>query len=187
MLFGKKDKGAGVRLPWNFWSFIATWFFVGMIPIAPGTFGSLFSYPLYYVSYHIPITALLLLLILLYYAARHSISNLEKQIKYHDHSSIVIDEVIGMLVAFVIIFSVNIETLLSLSALVLPDYDPCSVVFLLIFLLFRFFDITKLGPVGYVEKKYKNADGVILDDVVAGILTGMVIIMLPTIVNYFDF
>ena len=41
--------------------------------------------------------------------------------------------------------------------------------FLLIFLLFRFFDILKIYPANWVDKNIKNSFGVILDDLVAGV------------------
>ena len=44
------------------------------------------------------------------------------------------------------------------------------------FVLFRAFDILKPGPVGYVDRHMKNAEGVILDDVVAGLLAGGVLV-----------
>lgn len=72
-----------------------------------------------------------------------------------DPSQIVLDEVLGCLVTFYAI--------------------PISVVSLVIgFILFRFFDITKFGPVGWLEK-IKGASGIILDDVAAGIVSNIIL------------
>lgn len=75
--------------------------------------------------------------------------------KEEDPSQIVIDEVIGCLITFYAV--------------------PISVFSLFIgFLLFRFFDISKIGPVGWFEKM-KGAAGIMLDDVVAGFISNIVL------------
>lgn len=72
-----------------------------------------------------------------------------------DPSQIVLDEVLGCLVTFYAI--------------------PISGLSLFIgFILFRFFDITKFGPVGWLEK-IKGASGIILDDVAAGIVSNIIL------------
>jgi phosphatidylglycerophosphatase A len=78
-----------------------------------------------------------------------------KQSNDHDPSYIVIDEWVGQWIAL--------------------SFLPVSLSYGLIALaLFRFFDISKVGPVGYFEK-LPGAIGVMLDDVVAGILTMVII------------
>ena len=71
-----------------------------------------------------------------------------KQLGEGDHKEIVIDEIIGMM--FV--------------ATVLPA-DPYWAI--AAFLLFRFFDIVKPFPINKVDRAYKNAFGIILDDLIA--------------------
>ena len=72
-----------------------------------------------------------------------------------DPSWIVIDEVIGMSIAWLFIQDHNIYHLVIL------------------FCLFRFFDIFKIEPVRYIDKNLKHGSGVILDDVVAGLYAGL--------------
>ena len=48
---------------------------------------------------------------------------------------------------------------------------------LLSFLLFRFFDITKLGPIKFIENK-GGAFGIIFDDVLAGIFSALIILFI---------
>jgi phosphatidylglycerophosphatase A len=42
-------------------------------------------------------------------------------------------------------------------------------------LAFRFFDICKMGPVKWFDSKMKNAFGVMMDDVCAGLIGGVII------------
>lgn len=82
-----------------------------------------------------------------------------------DHTSIVSDEVVGMM----------------LSLLFLEITWPSVI---LGFLLFRFFDISKVWPVCFFERKEWKAHGIMLDDVAAGILTNIAlqIILNPLII-----
>lgn len=75
-----------------------------------------------------------------------------------DPSEIVFDEFIGVLIALVVV----------------PWEWPWVVA---AFVLFRFFDIAKPGPVGWIDRKMKNPAGIMLDDVVAGVLAAIVLIV----------
>ena len=70
----------------------------------------------------------------------------------HDHSSIVWDEVAGMFVAFMFV-PITWETLI------------------LGFVLFRFFDIIKPWPIRWADTYVKGGFGIMLDDVLAGVMT----------------
>ena len=71
---------------------------------------------------------------------------------------VVIDETAGQLIA-------------SASA------GVCIYLHLLSFVLFRFFDITKLGPIKFIENK-GGAFGIIFDDVLAGIFSALIILLI---------
>jgi phosphatidylglycerophosphatase A len=73
-----------------------------------------------------------------------------------DPSEVVIDEVAGQLLAL---------------ALVPPDWLSYA----LGFLFFRVFDILKPGPIGWADRKIKGGLGVMLDDVIAGVLAGLLL------------
>ena len=77
--------------------------------------------------------------------------------KTHDSGKIVIDEFLGIyliLIFYDLIFIYNhIITLL------------------LIFIFFRFFDITKIFPANIIDKKMNNSLGVLLDDLIASVYT----------------
>jgi phosphatidylglycerophosphatase A len=133
---------------------IATLGPIGYLP-ASGTFATvatviaLFFLP-YTMSWHY-----LLFLAIVYSVSHYCITALLPIFNSNDPSQIVVDEVIGCLVTFYAI--------------------PISGISLLIgFCLFRFFDITKLGPIGWFER-LKGASGVILDDVAAGIVSNIVL------------
>ena len=158
---------------------VATFFGSGLSKIAPGTCGSLATYilivglcglvvkykfsPVLFISICIILIFLLGLLSSYYYMKITS--------KNDDPQEIVIDEVVGQLLAFV----------LSFSFLLLPNDNSSllnssgfKITFFVVmpFVLFRFFDITKPSLVGYFDR-IKNAFGVMMDDVVAGVFAGL--------------
>jgi phosphatidylglycerophosphatase A len=68
-----------------------------------------------------------------------------------DASDIVIDEVVGVWMAFVLFSSFDwLQGLVGFAA-------------------FRFFDILKPWPVGWIDRRWKNGAGVVADDLVAGV------------------
>ena len=98
-----------------------------------------------------------------------------------DPKEFVLDEVIGMGIAIsgVYIFSTVID---GFSFNILSDYtslSDTSNLFILTFILFRFFDISKIGPVGWVERnpKQKAYSRVIGDDIMAALLSIIVVII----------
>lgn len=132
-------------------------FGAGFFPKAPGTFASLLPLPLLYLfgHYDFPAFFLLIPLILLTLFSSFLVEIVQKKYSLHDPSWIVIDEVLGMLLAWII------SPTKSLGAL------------LLLFLFFRFFDIVKIWPASYFDKKMQHGAGVIIDDLVSGIYAGL--------------
>jgi phosphatidylglycerophosphatase A len=141
--------------------FFATGFCVGFIPKAPGTFGSIVGLILVALAkWYWPIglsseknqIAIILLLGLLILFAYLCIAYCEtKNLLQHDDQRIVIDEIVGV----------------SLS-LALLQWE----FFLVGFLLFRFFDIYKMGPIAWADSKLESPWGTLLDDIFAGIIAG---------------
>lgn len=130
---------------------ISTWFGVGLFRPAPGTMGSLAAMP---IGYGIVMltgnSGLLLCAILLLIVGTRFATIYGKKSGVKDDQSIVVDEVVGMWIA-----AVPAGTNIGL--------------WLIAFLLFRFFDIWKPWPASYFDKKSKDGFGVMMDDVVAGI------------------
>ena len=136
--------------------FIVSLFGIGFFPIAPGTIASICSIIFFYlIINYISTMYLILLFILLFFISLKLIDIYSSYAKVFDTKEIVIDEFLGI---FLII--------------VFYDYIKFSnqlIMFILIFLLFRFFDILKIYPANWIDKNIKNSLGVILDDLVAGI------------------
>jgi len=139
--------------------FFATGLGLGYIPIAPGTWGSLLGVALVYLLMPLS-TPLYILTILSFTAFSIWISTLaEKILRQKDPSKIVIDEISGILFSFLFVP-------LSWQTAILG------------FLIFRVFDIFKPYPIRKVELKFRRGMGVVLDDVLAGIYTCLVMHLL---------
>ena len=135
--------------------FIATLGGIGKIPIAPGTWGSVFAFLVFiYISHYVDMLIVVILSIpfSIWICEKASINLIEK-----DHKSIVIDELVGIWVALVPALYLSTQTSRTSYA-----------VFALIF--FRLFDILKPFPVSYFDKNFKNGLGIVLDDLIAGIM-----------------
>lgn len=118
---------------------------------APGTFGSLAAVPLCALLIYCPVYVQILVALITFIIGTKAASETEKAMGMHDNSSIVIDEFDGMFIA-VIAF---------------PHFWYYS---LLAFVLFRIFDILKPWPVSLADKKIGGGLGVMVDDVIAGIM-----------------
>ena len=128
---------------------------IGHLRPAPGTIGSLFALATGYMiasfSLGVLVAAILTISILGIFAAERYRERTGKK----DASEVIIDEIAGQWVPLVII--------------------PLDVKwYIAAFLLFRFFDISKIGPVGHAEK-FMGGIGVMADDLVAGILAALVL------------
>jgi len=135
--------------------FIATLGGIGKIPIAPGTWGSIFAFLVFiYISHYVDMLIVVILSIpfSIWICEKASLNLIEK-----DHKSIVIDELVGIWVALVPALYLSTQTSRTSYA-----------VFALIF--FRLFDILKPFPVSYFDKNFKNGLGIVLDDLIAGIM-----------------
>lgn len=140
-----------------------SFFGVGFLPKAPGTWGSLAICPVLYVlgiseaPFFVFIPFLIMATIITCYVAEVT----QRKFDLHDPGWIVMDEVLGMWTAWLFTLSGN-QSWLTL---------------LIIFGLFRFFDIIKFWPATYFDKKVKHGAGTILDDIVSGIYAGLVFVV----------
>ncbi len=134
----------------------ATFFYVGKIPIAPGTFATLATIPLwYFMSGMNPIWYMTVTFAIVIFGIFIS-EAYEKTKSEHDSKEIVIDEVAGFLITMVWLP-------VTWQSVVLG------------FLLFRFFDIVKPPPIRQMDKKIRGGVGVMLDDVAAGIFANIIL------------
>lgn len=154
---------------------IATFFYVGLIPFAPGTFGSLAALPFWYVLNALGGWVLIGLGIILSFTLGVWATGEEtKGALDHDPGSIVIDEVAGQWLALLPISLGLLHTNLSL---------PIGLT--LGFLLFRAFDILKPWPVSWADNM-ETPFGVMLDDIFAGALAGTCLIIIANIWGAFS-
>lgn len=133
---------------------LATGLGLGLIPGAPGTYGTILGIPLAWVFARPGIIfnslSLLTFIALSVWAAGRA----DVLLKKHDAREIVIDEVAGMAVT-----------------LFLVPFTPGSVI--LGFGLFRFFDIVKLGPVKWADNRLAGGVGIVADDLLAGVFANL--------------
>ncbi len=136
--------------------FLASGLSLGLIPIVPGTFGSLLGIPLQWSLRQFPtaiesgLTAVFVLISVLISGRAESL------LGYRDPPQVVIDEVAGVT--------------LALSGL---SFTLSSVISA--FLLFRLFDIWKPFPIKYIERRLPGGWGIVMDDVAAGIVSNIVL------------
>jgi len=133
----------------------ATWFGVGLIRPAPGTWGSLAAILIWYFAefLHSSIYIILPIFILFSWLV---CSQASQDSDSKDHSAIVIDEVAGMFVA-------------------LSFVTHEIIIYLWTFLLFRLFDIWKPWPISLADKNVEGGLGILLDDLIAGLFAGGII------------
>ena len=150
---------------------IVTMFGVGHIKYFPGTFASLITASIYYISYTIKINYFLLILInlFLFIYSVLMINNLEGEFEEIDSKEIVIDEFLGQSIPILFFYIIFYEGSVS-------NHFFLIIVFLS-FIGFRFFDILKPYPINLIDKNMKNGFGVILDDLLAGFFTLIVLYM----------
>ena len=143
---------------------LATGGYIGFIPFAPGTFGSLLGIPLFYfMSSLLLLSAFSFMFVFILFSIWVA-GKAEKSLKTKDPGCIVIDEMAGMGVTFLVIpFNLYLA--------------------ILGFLVFRFFDILKPFPVNYLEKRFTGGLGVVIDDVAAGIMSNIVLQMILLIIR----
>lgn len=131
--------------------FCALGFGSGLIPLMPGTFGSLAAIPLILLFAPAGNVIFITATILSCIAGVYFCGKTATDLGVHDHGSIVWDEVAGMLLTFLFVP-------LSMSTLIAG------------FVLFRIFDILKPWPIGPVDKTVHGGLGIMLDDILAGIM-----------------
>ena len=148
---------------------IVTMFGVGLIKYFPGTFASLITAAIYYFFYTIKLSYFLLILInlFLFIYSVWMINNLEGEFSEIDSKEIVIDEFLGQSVPILFFYVIFYEGSVSNTFFL--------IIVFLSFIGFRFFDILKPYPINYVDKKMKSGFGVILDDLMAGFFTLIVL------------
>ena len=136
--------------------FLVTGFYSGKIKYMPGTFGTLVGILIFQIISLNSLLNNIFLLLILFFLSLLLLNYSYKKLIFlnKDDKSIVIDEIFGYLM-FMIFFENNPTNLL------------------VGFILFRFFDILKPFPISLIDKNIKNSFGVMFDDVIAALFSGV--------------
>jgi phosphatidylglycerophosphatase A len=142
---------------------VATFFYVGYLRPAPGTWGSLAALIIAYgIVQYTGALGLSIATFLAFAIGWVAITTQISKTEIHDPSEIVIDEVVGQWVAVLPLAIWPLDTGMSFFYWALA------------FLIFRLLDIKKPGLIGWADRK-DTAFSVILDDVIAGLATATVV------------
>jgi len=142
-------------------AFLAFGFGSGLSPFAPGTMGTLAAVPFIFALKALGNPGFWIALVLLFVLGVYLCGNTSRKLGVHDHGGIVWDEMVGY----------------WLSAAFVPLQWPWL---LAAFLLFRFFDIFKPWPIRHLDRKVSGGFGIMLDDVVAALLTILLLAVLQS-------
>ena len=124
----------------------------GLIPFMPGTFGSLAAIPMLWLTATLSQPIFIAITLTFCLVGIWFCGKTADDMGVHDHGSIVWDEIAGMYITFLFL--------------------PISWIHLTLgFLLFRFFDILKPWPIGPVDKNVHGGAGIMLDDILAGLMS----------------
>lgn len=138
---------------------LATWFGMGFFPFAPGTVGTLGAIPLALALLHCPLPLRIPFFLVFLALAIWASGKVESLLSTRDPSRVVIDEVAGFLAATIFIHA---------------SWQDVGIAFF----VFRFFDIVKPFPVGFLDREVKGGMGIVLDDVAAGGYTAATILLM---------
>lgn len=155
---------------------LATVFGLGEMSVAPGTFGTLGGIPIYVglvllkkiFPNNMIYNSFYFMFLMTFFAISVYICDIaEREIfKEKDPQKVVIDEVLGFLTTLFLINPVGIfQTIMAI---------------IIGFVIFRFFDITKIGPI-YKSQFFGNGVGVVLDDFLAGVIGNFLMVCIWTI------
>ena len=158
---------------------IVTCFGIGSIRFAPGTITSLITTVFLYSLFHIinlPNNTILVSLVIIFIYSFYAVSEYIKFNENKDPKEVVIDEFIGQCIPIY---------LYEISHGAVKNAQEAVLFYLYIFILFRFFDIKKPFPINFIDKKFKNSFGVIIDDVIAGLYVVLTLIIFMVIKSKF--
>ena len=128
----------------------------GAAPKAPGTAGTLAAIPIWYLFSDWAIGPYLLLIFVTTLFGIWICGRTSKDLGVHDHGGIVWDEFVGLWITLIAV--------------------PTGWVWVVLgFALFRVFDILKPWPIGWVDRRVSGGWGIMLDDILAGLMAWCVL------------
>ncbi|PKF51802.1 phosphatidylglycerophosphatase A [Enterovibrio nigricans] len=136
---------------------LATGFGSGLSPIVPGTMGTLAAVPFYLLIVALSPTLLPVAIIVGAAVGIYLCGRTSEDMGVHDHGSIVWDEFVGFWITMLLVPVMEWQTVLAG------------------FVIFRFFDMVKPWPISWLDKKVHGGLGIMLDDIVAGLMSMIVL------------
>jgi phosphatidylglycerophosphatase A len=136
--------------------FLASGFYIGTVPFAPGTFGSILGLPIAFLLSRLNLLLSVSFILLFIFFAIGIASAAEKILNQKDPAKIVIDEVAGLMVTFT---GLAFDLRTAIAG----------------FIIFRVLDILKPFPIRTLERSISGGSGVVLDDVMAGIYANLLL------------
>ena len=128
----------------------------GLMPVAPGTAGTLAAVPLYLLLQGLPLITYLAVVVVALFGGILVCGYTATRLGVHDHPAIVWDEIVGYLITMVA--------------------APAGWQWVVAgFVLFRLFDILKPWPIGWLDRRVHGGTGIMLDDVIAGVFAAAVL------------
>ena len=162
---------------------LSTMYGVGLMRVAPGTFGSLVSvllaYPILLLPYgYAWLTAGALVFTIL--GTANAQRFMRDRNTTHDPSEIVIDELVGQWLTYSVWFAwlYAIAGNDAAAKELLADVSTNPIYIGLGFVLFRLFDIVKPWPISWADRHVKGGFGVMFDDILAAIPAGTVLYLI---------
>lgn len=137
---------------------IALGFGTGLAPVVPGTVGTLVALPLWWLLSGFDSISYLVLVGAAFILGVWVCGRAETMLGQHDHSSIVFDEIVGYLLALIVVPATFWGVLFS-------------------FVTFRLLDVFKPWPISWLDRHVTGGLGVMLDDLVAGLCTALIMIV----------
>ena len=149
---------------------------IGNSKYAPGTVASFATCLIYIWLYNsqVNIFWLIVSVIFIFFFSVYSIDNFKNSFSETDAKEIVIDEFVGQSIPILTIY--NLLEKNNFSHFILYTFAS--------FVLFRIFDIWKFYPINKIDEKMKNGLGVILDDIVAGVFSAIILLAVIYYINY---
>ena len=152
---------------------ISTFFGNGYISKIPGTFTSFSTLIILYILFEVlqfkNLNYILILYSITFFYSFYAVMDSETEFENKDPRQIVIDEVLGQAMPLILIVYLSSKNQINI---------PVEIYYFLSFILFRFFDIVKPFPVSYFDKQHKNFFGIIMDDIMAGLYTMLIIYLI---------
>ena len=141
------------KIPWTVASFVTT----------------LFIYIAFEILDYTDLKFSLILFAIVFFYSFYAVKDAESEFKKKDPGQIVIDEVLGQAMPLILLLYLNQTNQISL---------PVEIYYIISFFIFRFFDIIKPFPVNYFDKNFKNYFGIIMDDIMAGLYSMLLIYLI---------